>query len=274
MQRYRNPREIEEDEEFEREILDKKIEEENNGEVVKQKVVVNKNDEEDVDWKKRYSDLRRQQQQERDKYERDKTQLNKELEGIRSGTIKPPKTREEMNEWKETYPDFADVLDTWIKEAISEATADLRREKVQSEKEKALLRLKEKHPDCDSIFSDQKFHDWMADQSQIARDTIYRSFNVKEAIYVLDRYKDDNGISKSRGGATEDEDDSRGASKSVRMKSSPKVNEDLEEGFEFSESQIERETQKDPKWWDANEDKILSAQRRGKIKLDLAGGSR
>lgn len=274
MTRFKNPRELEEDAEFERELLDKKLDKEPEGTVVNKKEVTEKKDDDEVDWKSRYAELRRHNQQEKDRAEREKAQLLRELEGVRNGSIKPPKSRDEINEWKETYPDFADVLDTWIKEAVNEATVDLKRKAQQSEKEKALMRLKEKHPDCENLFADQKFHDWLADQSQIARDTIYRSFNVKEAIYVLDRYKADNGISKDKGGADVDNDEDRGTAKPVKVRNKPSVNDELEEGFEFSESQIERETEKDSKWWDANEDKILSAMRRGKIKLDISGGAR
>jgi len=272
MPKYVNQRELEEDAEFERELLDRQVIDESDGEVVTPKTVVEKPKDEEVDWKSRYAELRRHQQQEKDRLEREKTQLLRELEGIRTGAIKPPKTQEEINEWKETYPEFADVLDAWIKKAVDSATADLRREKAKSEKEKALLRLKEKHPDCESILSDQEFHNWLADQPKLARETIYNSFDVKAASFVIDRYKSELGITKSSDGVR-DEDEFRSAAKSVKIKNKPSVNDELEDGFEFSESQIERETQRDPKWWDANEDKIMDAHRRRKIKLDLSGGA-
>jgi len=39
-------------------------------------------------------------------------------------------------------------------------------------------------------------------------------------------------------------------------------------------SQIESESNKNPRWWDANEAKIEEAERKGKILYDLSGGAR
>jgi hypothetical protein len=265
MTKYKNPRELEEMEEFEREELDRKV-----IDPVEPKETVK---EDTTDWKARYAELRRHQQQEKDRLLNENLTLKRQLEGIQSGTIKPPKSQEEISEWKETYPEFADVLDTWIKEAVAEQTADLRRQNAQSEKEKALLRLKEKHPDCEAIFIDQEFHEWMKEQPKLARDTIYKSFDVKGASFILDRYKAETGKSKKAGGASDDFDDVS-AARAVKTRTAPSISEDTSRDYEFSESQIERESERNPKWWDANEEKILSAHRRGKILLDLSGGAR
>lgn len=278
MTRFKSQREVEEEEELERELADLKLKQEKQEPNSRSKFEAPKttsiegSKEDDVDWKTRYAELRRHEQQKEANYKAELAQVKRQLEGIQNGTIKPPKSQSEIQEWKDTYPEFAEVLETWIDKAVSEKTADLRRKNAQSEQEKALMRLKEKHPDCEAVFADKAFHDWMLDQSKTARETIYDSHDVKGAIFVLDKYKAEKGIKKSSGGATESDDD-LSAARSVKVRGSTSINDDVSRDWEFSESQIERETSKDPKWWDANEDKIMSAHRRRKILLDLSGGA-
>lgn len=230
---------------------------------------------EEAVWKDRYGNLRRHSAEKEASYKAEIEQLRRQASMIQQGQIKPPKSAAEIIEWKETYPDFADVLDTWIKDEVTKATKDLRSTTNEIKKEKAILALEKKHPDANKIFADPEFHDWLQQQSQAEQNYIYKSYDVGNASFVLDKYKAQAKNSRGPGRPRkEDEDDARAAAKAVKTKTSRVFDEDAGGEWEFSESGIEKACAANPKWWDANEDKVMDAQRRGKILLDLSGGAR
>lgn len=226
---------------------------------------------EEETWKNRYGDLRRHQMEEAARLKDELAQLRKQMDGVKQGTLRPPKSAAEILEWKTEYPDFADVLDTWIKEEISLSTKDIKRQTDEIKREKALLSLKKKHPDAEDIFKDPGFHEWMEGQTERLKEIIYRSFDVEDASLVLDKYKAGN---KKKSRTRDEDDDSRENARAVKPKNVVRMDDDAGGDYEFSESQIERESAKNPRWWDANEDKIMEAQRKGRVLLDLSGGAR
>jgi hypothetical protein len=256
---YRNQRELAELEE-----------DDHNDEVEKnlKEPVVTKEEE---TWKNRYGDLRRHQMEEAARLKDELAQLRKQMDGVKQGTLRPPKSAAEILEWKTEYPDFADVLDTWIKEEIKLSTTDIKRQTDEIKKEKALLNLKKKHPDADDIFKDPAFHEWMEGQTPRLKEIIYASFDVDDASTVLDKYKIEH---KRKSRSRDDSDDARENAKVVKTKNTVRFDDEAGGDYEFSESQIERESAKNPRWWDANEDKIMEAQRKGRVLLDLSGGAR
>lgn len=256
---YRNARELQE------------IEEDDNDEAIESHLkepVVTKEEE---TWKNRYGDLRRLHQEDVARLKAEKDQLMKQMEGVRQGTLKPPKSAAEILQWKKDYPDFAEVLDTWIKEEIKLNTKDIKRQTDEIKKEKALLNLKKKHSDAEVIFSDPAFHSWMENQTARLNEIIYASFDVDDAAVVLDKYKAE---LKKKSRRRDDDDDSRELAKQVKTKNTIRFDDDAGGEYDFSESQIERESAKNPRWWDANEDKIMEAQSKGRILMDLSGGAR
>lgn len=259
MTRYKNQRELDEMMEDEFNETDKKVTEPDTSK------------DKEVDWKKRYSDLRRMQSEQEANYKQRISQAERQIEGFKNGTLRPPKTEDEIEEWKTQYPEFSDVLESWMSRLVEDKTQDLKKQSIEIKREKALLDLRKKHPDAEAIFADQDFHTWLAEQSEAEKNYIYKSFDVKNASFVLDKYKfENNKVTKAE---VDDAFDPRDAAKSVRTRSETKVNSDSD-GYLFSESQIEEMDKKDPRWWDANEDKILDAQRRGKILMDITGGAR
>lgn len=280
MARFVNPREQAELEEWEREQADKQLQkekEENQPDVpeTKFKEDIPADNKEDATWKKRYADLRKVEQQRREEAEALREQverLQRTIEGVQKGTLKPPASIEEIEAWREQYPDFGSVLDGWIKKAIQEETKDIRSKLQKSEQEKALERLKGKHPDCEEIFADPAFHEWLKDQPKVSQKAIYQSLDVKEAAYVLTKYKDEIGLGKSN--RDDDDDQTKEAAKAVKTsRSTPDPKQDLGD-YEFSESQIEEACRKDHRWWDKNGEKVRDALRRGKVLLDITGGAR
>lgn len=268
MTKYKNPQ-------IEQELLDDTNEQ---NEIKKLKEPATTPEEET--WKTRYGDLRRHQQEREIELKNELDQLRKQMDGIKTGVVRPPKSEAELREWEEQYPDFSDILDSRIEQKIKAATEDLKVQSVEIKKEKALIALRKNHPDCDDIFKTPEFIEWVKDQSDVEQAAIFNPFStekdinkrVKNASFVIDKWKQ---LTKSNSKSDDNDSfDRNGAAKSIKLRSNTDLSEDADLEWEFSESQIDRETKKDEKWWDRNESKILAAQRKGKILLDVTGGAR
>lgn len=266
MAKYRNPR-------IEAEMQDEDLQEAQ--EKVLQEPAVT---EEDETWKKRYGDLRRLQQERDAQHRQELEDLRRTLEGLKEqqSNLTPPKSREELEAWMKAYPEFAAINQTMIQNTVEsilkkEGIDDLKTTQKKIRAEEALMNLRKIHPKCDEYFADPDFHEWMQLQPKKHQDFIYRSYNVDDAALVLDRYQLylDNKGKKSSG---DDETSvNKNAAKAVRTKSENRVPEVDSGEYMFTESQI---ANADQRWWDANEAKVLEAQRRGKILMDLSGGAR
>lgn len=258
MTRYKNQRELDEMNEDEFQEADKELEKKTEP---KDKA---------VDWEGRYSNLRSHSTKKEQELQNQLAETRRQIEGFKNGTLKPPKTREEIEDWKTQYPDFGGVLESWIENTVEEKTKNLKDETLKIKRERALLDLVKTVPDAESLLQDQDFHNWLAEQSDLEKQKIYNSFDTKSATAILKRYKTESGKTEVE---KEEDFDPRDAARSVKTRSTTNVNSNSD-GFEFSESQIEEMSRRDPNWWDKNEDKILDAQRRNKVLLDITGASR
>ena len=225
---------------------------------------------EEENWKKRYGDLRRHQQEQEASLKAEIDKLRKDMGNIQQGKIRPPKTEAELKEWEDEYPDFASIMDARVDRRIDAKIGDLKVQSAQMQREKALLELKSRHPDAQTLFSDPDFHDWLSRQSKLEQDKIYKSFDVDSASFVLDKYKAKTGKKKSE---KEDPSD-RDIAKAVKIKTQSSFSDDNDPDYDYSESQIERETSRNPRWWSQNEAKIDEARRKGRVKYDMTGGAR
>lgn len=262
MVKFRNPREQAETEAIE--------EIENDNTLVDEPKTV-----EDAIYKKRYSDARRGHQEYVNKTNAEIEDLKKKLEAAYKTQIKAPSSEEEILEWKRNYPEFAGILNAIVQKEISDG---LRESKTKLEKieekqkelevQEAILALKKIHSDFDALVNDEKFHAWLSTQSKKYQDSIYNDLDVDAAAFVIDRYKSQLGKKSEK---VEGRNSVEDAAKVVRTSSvAPDFSDDFGD-YEFSESQIERESRKNPRWFGENEDKIMKAYRSGRIKMDLTG---
>lgn len=230
-------------------------------------------------WKKRYADQQRYLTQVKNESKSRLEEVERKLDQALRGQLKAPKSDSEVETWMKEYPEFAGILETIVQKRISEATSttkqkltEIEGQQKELEAEKSILALKKLHPDLDELTRSADFHDWLGKQRQKYQDAIYKSLDVDEADFVISKYKTEAGKTpKSQG------DDGtltrKDAAKVVRNSSI--VEEPTDGGdYEFTESQVERESKRNRKWYDANEDKILDAMRRGKFNYDLSGGAR
>lgn len=232
---------------------------------------------EDAIFKKRYADSRRGFQEYKTAKEAEVEDLKQKLEHAYKSVIKAPTSEDEVIEWQKKYPEFAGILETLVQKRISEG---LRESKTKLEKieerqkelevQEAVIALKKVHPDFDELVNDEHFHGWLSSQPKKYQEAIYNDLDVDAASFVIDKYK----LQKDKKSKKVEDFESReDAAKVVRTSSvAPEFNDDLGD-YEFSESQIEKESRRNPRWFDQNEEKIMRAYRTNKIKMDITGST-
>jgi len=153
------------------------------------------------DYKKRYDDLKRHYDSKLNEFKQRELEL---LDQAREGQPKytPPKSAEELAEFKEKYPDVYDVVET-VANMQSESKARQLEEKIKllQSREQELVRidaekaLKSKHPDFDDIRNSDDFHDWAKSQPESIQDWIYKNSSDPEAASrAIDLFKSDMGV--------------------------------------------------------------------------------
>ena len=167
---------------------------------------------EDHDYKKRYDDLKKHYDSKLNEFKSEREELASELKSIKArvqemprGTT-PPKTMEELEEFKERYPDVFEVVET-VAGVQTEAKVAKLREEIASvkerekslKKEKAYEELLRTHPDFGELKTEDKFLQWLDDQPEQISDGIYKNnTNAKWAGKVISLYKAEMGISTKK----------------------------------------------------------------------------
>jgi len=172
-------------------------------------VEAKKESNEDHDYKKRYDDLKRHYDSKVDEFKGEienlrKTMTDRAAEMPRGVT--PPRTQEELDEFKERYPDVFEVVQTVSSMQTESQVAKLRQElgtiqerEKELEKQKAYEQLLRAHPDFVELKADEKFLTWLEEQPSSIADGIYKnSTDSKWAARVIDLYKADTGSTKKK----------------------------------------------------------------------------
>ena len=161
------------------------------------------------DYKKRYDDLKRH-------YDEKVGEFKSEVESLRNTMteraaemprgVTPPRTQEELAEFKERYPDVFEVVQTVSSMQTESQVSKLREElgtikerEQELEKQKAFEELLRLHPDFDELKTSDEFLKWLEDQPQSIADGIYKNNkDAKWAAPVIDLYKADTGLTKKK----------------------------------------------------------------------------
>jgi len=159
------------------------------------------------DYKKRYDDLKRH-------YDAKVNEFKQEIDELKSAVrtrdvempsgIPMPKTMEELQAFKDQYPDIFEVVQTVSAMQAQSQVSQLQEEigvikerEKNMEKQKAYAELLQLHPDFDEIKADDDFLSWLDEQPESLSDGIYKNnTNARLAARVIDLYKADKGISK------------------------------------------------------------------------------
>ena len=153
-------------------------------------------------YKKRYDDLNKHYDSKLNEFKQREIEL---IEQAQEGKVKytPPKSEEELKEFKEKYPDVYDVVET-VANLQSENKAKHLEEKIKllQEREQQLIKLdsekelKANHPDFDEIRNSDEFHEWAKSQPESIQDWIYKNTaDPGAASRALDLFKSDMGFS-------------------------------------------------------------------------------
>jgi len=169
-------------------------------EMAKQEEVVEQSDipYKKPDYKKRYDDLKKHYDSKLNEFK----SREEELLGQVTPEYTAPKTPEELEAFKNQYPDVFEVVET-VAHLQSESKAKVLEERlsklqdreeqlIQQESEKRLL---ENHPDFDDIRNSDDFHEWAKEQPEAIQDWIYKNATDADlASRAIDLFKKDIGL--------------------------------------------------------------------------------
>ena len=153
------------------------------------------------DYKKRYDDLKKHYDSKLNEFKSREQELIEEATKNRT-EYKAPKTEEELEQFKNQYPDVYEVVET-VAHLQSESKAKVLEERLSKlqERENQLVRqdaekrLMERHPDFEDIRNSDDFHGWAKEQPKSIQDWIYSNADDADlASRALDLFKKDFGI--------------------------------------------------------------------------------
>jgi hypothetical protein len=155
------------------------------------------------DYKKRYDDLKKHYDSKLNEFKSREEEL---LNQVQQPEYKAPKTEEELEKFKNDYPDVYEVVET-VAHLQSESKAKVLEERLSKlqERENQLVRqdaekrLMERHPDFEDIRNSDDFHGWAKEQPRSIQDWIYSNADDADlASRALDLFKKDFGIEPTK----------------------------------------------------------------------------
>ena len=160
----------------------------------------------EVQYKKRYDDLKTYYDKKLSEWKQEKETLEAQAKVAKKQTPKyaPPKTDEDLDQFKDKYPDVYQVVETISHKMASKQVEDLQAEigrisereqklKVQS----AYKQLLHTHPDFEDIKSSPEFLQWLEQQPKSISEGITK--NNTDPVWAsrtVDLYKVDVGIGR------------------------------------------------------------------------------
>ena len=153
------------------------------------------------DYKKRYDDLKKHYDSKLNEFKSREQELLEEAANSRT-TYKAPKSPEDLEQFKNEYPDVYDVVET-VAHMQSETKAKVLEERLSKlqERENNLVRdaaekrLMERHPDFEDIRNSDDFHGWAKEQHSSIQAWVYENNDDADlASRALDLFKKDIGM--------------------------------------------------------------------------------
>lgn len=152
---------------------------------------------EDDFHKKRYDELKRH-------HDRKVNELNQKIQEAEAAAraavpaYTPPKTAEEISEFREKNPELFEVLESQIynqTKETSETVEDLKARENRVKMLEAQQEIKRIHPDFEDIKTDPLFHAWAEEQDEAIQNWIYKNpYNGALAAKAITLYKLEKGI--------------------------------------------------------------------------------
>ena len=226
---------------------------------------------EEESFKKRYGDIRRHMDKQKQDYDARIEALEAQLSKAAKNELVLPKTNEEIEAWTKKYPDVAAIVETIADKKASERSKDLDERVKQIEemrfnatRDKAEAELMALPPDFADIRDSDEFHDWAETQPKWVQDALYENADdAKSTARVIDLYKTDKGISKVKS-------NSKSAASAVNTRGRTAPASDSVKG-QWTESQVEKMSDKQ---YTKHQEEIMESIRSGKFVYDISGGAR
>jgi hypothetical protein len=234
---------------------------------------------EEKTFKKRYGDLRRHMQKKADEHKAELEARASEIAKLKNqieNVPTLPKSEEEITEFVQEHPDVAAVFETMIskklskqEEEVNEKFKQIEEDKRKNAEERAAIKLREAHPDLESLQESDDFHSWVAEQPKVIQDALYdNNEDWKSASRVIDLYKAEHDLPKKK--ASKTREDVKGAASSI--KASSKSADTVKTADKvIKESDVQRMTVEQ---YQENEDVIAKAMREGRFDYDISGAAR
>ena len=225
---------------------------------------------EEKNFKKRYGDLRRHQQDKEKEFNAKIEALESQLSKAANKQLVLPKTDEELEAWTKEYPDVASIIETIADKKSKSATkdieariAELEEMRQNAHRDKAEAELVKMHPDFIEIRQDDTFHNWAKEQPKWVQDALYENVDdAKSVARVIDLYKIDKGITNKK----KAKPDEKAAASSVKTKSAAAPEPD-ESAKMIRESEVANMSMKE---YEKRADEIMDAQRSGNFIYDIS----
>ena len=159
---------------------------------------------EDHDYKKRYDDLKKHYDTKLNEWKQNREVLEAKLKMSDTPTQRInelPKTAEELESFREQYPDVYDVVETISSLKANDRVSEvedhlevLRQKEEEAERITAEKQLTAMHPDFTELKESDDFLKWLEEQPSSISDGVYRNnTDVRWAARVIDLYKADVG---------------------------------------------------------------------------------
>ena len=157
-----------------------------------------------ANYKKRYDDLKKHYDDRVSQFKQREQELLAEARSSHP-QYEVPKSAEEIERFKQEYPDLYDTVETvahlqserQVEElqgqlsAIQQREADIMRREAETG-------LRDRHPDFEEIRTDENFHEWAKEQPEEIQDWIYKNpDNISLASKAIDLYKMDSGVAST-----------------------------------------------------------------------------
>ena len=220
-----------------------------------------------VDYKKRYDDLKRYYDRKLGEWNNKESELKVQLQENRP-KYQPPKSKEELEAFKNDYPDIYGVVETVSHlqsqnevKTLQEELEGLKKANTTLQQREAALELSKYHPDFEQIKESDDFHDWADAQPMEIKNWIYENnSDGKLASRAIDLYKKDRGLGLDKKTETKKKSKSEGADLLVKTNEQAQI-PDGKEVF-FKRSDIAKMSDAEFMQY---EKEIVKAQREGRL---------
>lgn len=273
---YRNTKSVE-DEERELEEMEAQLAGEEQAEAEAKEQEVAEHDAnlsaEEKTFKKRYGDLRRHSQKQKEDFDKELADIKSQLAQAAQQSIQLPKTEAEIDAWSKEYPDVAAIVETIATKKAQEQQTHIEERMKQIDelqnaatRDKAEAELLNIHPDFEQIRDDDAFHDWADEQPKWVQQALYENeADARSAARAIDLYKADMGLTKAGKKKGRPSNSDRDAAMDVSVRSNVQMPKDK---GTISESEVAAMSDKQ---YETMADEISLAMEEGRFIYDVSG---